>query len=264
MQSKKSTAPALPLLLCLVLTSCATSTRSMTPPDAENSPVKSIHTFRIEYANVHVIESRDGALTLIDSGYERNASDLEEALREEGLDPTRIHAVIVTHGHDDHAGGAPYFRAKREAKVVVGEGDRAMLSTGENTHICPTGFMGRRLQKSTEAERYTPYEADLWITERTPLGRITPGLSGEVLPVAGHTPGHLVVVMGEVAFVGDLFRGSIVGSSAETHFFMCDLEDNRHDIETLYETYPEVETYFTGHFGSVSREAVAAWLDEHP
>lgn len=268
MQSRKSTTSSLPipalLAALLVLSSCATSTRSVAPPEADSSSVKSIHTFRLEYANVHVVESQAGGLTLIDAGYERHTADLEEAMREEGLDPTKIEAVIVTHGHDDHSGGAPYFRERYGAKVIVGEADRAMLAEGKNAHICPTGFFGKRLEASVRAERYTPYEADLWIptTATTPLDTISPGLRGEVVPMAGHTPGHLIVVMGEVAFVGDLFRGSIVGSSAETHFFMCDLEDNRHDIESLLKDYPDIKTYFTGHFGSVSREAVTTWLDE--
>jgi hypothetical protein len=56
--------------------------------------------------------------------------------------------------------------------------------------------------------------------------------------------------------VGDLFRGAVVGSSAEIHFFMRDLEDNRRDIQALLERARAAATFFTGHFGLVSREAV--------
>ena len=55
-----------------------------------------------------------------------------------------------------------------------------------------------------------------------------------------------------------MFRGAIVGRSAETHFYMCDLEDNRADVRALLDAAPEVEVFFTGHFGPVTRELRAA------
>jgi hypothetical protein len=57
-------------------------------------------------------------------------------------------------------------------------------------------------------------------------------------------------------FVGDLFRGAIVDSSAERHFHMCDEIDNDQDIRSLLGLAPAVKTFFVGHFGPVDRLAV--------
>ena len=58
-------------------------------------------------------------------------------------------------------------------------------------------------------------------------------IPGAIVPLPGHTPGSLVVTIAGAAFVGDLFRGGIVGSPAEVHFYMCDLDDNHRDVRTL-------------------------------
>ncbi|MEO1574903.1 MAG: hypothetical protein AAFU65_08075, partial [Pseudomonadota bacterium] len=47
---------------------------------------------------------------------------------------------------------------------------------------------------------------------------------GEIVRLPGHTEGSLVAVVGETAFVGDLLRGSVTGTAARTHFYMCDLD----------------------------------------
>jgi glyoxylase-like metal-dependent hydrolase (beta-lactamase superfamily II) len=73
----------------------------------------------------------------------------------------------------------------------------------------------------------------------------------------GHTAGSLVVVLPQAALVGDLFRGSLIGNSAEIHFYMCDLESNRLDIgRLLNELAPSASQFFTGHFGPLSKESV--------
>ncbi len=56
----------------------------------------------------------------------------------------------------------------------------------------------------------------------------------------------------QAALVGDLFRGSIIGHSAEIHFYICDRESNRSDIRRLLkEMAPSASQFFTGHFGPV-------------
>jgi hypothetical protein len=63
--------------------------------------------------------------------------------------------------------------------------------------------------------------------------------------------------------VGDLFRGSITGRAAVTHFYMCDLDDNTDDIAALLEDIaPEATRFFAGHFGPLDRSAVTTLLEE--
>jgi len=80
-------------------------------------------------------------------------------------------------------------------------------------------------------------------------------MQGQVYAWPGHTDGSLVLVVGEHAFVGDLIRGGILDANQpETHFFMCDLEENRARIKELL-TYSAVTTWHS----SVPRPLPECW-----
>ncbi len=175
-----------------------------------------VHTFTRDQARAYVL-AQGRSLVMVDSGYERNAAALDAAMRDEHLDPADLRAVVITHGHADHAGGARYFQQRYGARVIAGRGDLPMLSTGRNEPICPTGLLARIRRSADEGAIYTPTNVDIPVDAR-------------VVALAGHTPGSLVVVAGDAVFVGDLFRGSIVGSGAATHLYMSDLADNRADV----------------------------------
>lgn len=214
-------------------------------------------TFQHDYSNVHAVVL-DGKVVLVDSGLERNAKLLADDLQAEGLSAASVVAVVLTHGHADHAGGARFFRETYGAKVVAGRGDAAMLARGQNDPLCPTSSDAQERLEADQAERFQPYDADLLIDAPTPLSQLVPGAPGEVIPLPGHTPGSLAVKVGKALFVGDLLRGAVFSRSAEVHFYMCDLEANRRDIAALLEAHPDVTTWFVGHFGPLSRAEVEA------
>lgn len=215
-----------------------------------------VHTFARDNTNVHVVQRGRGAI-MIDSGYERHAAALDEAMREAGIDPSQVDTVVVTHGHADHAGGARYFQRRYGARVLAGRGDAAMLASGRNERLCPVGLIAHIRVGGDQSARYTPTPATL-IDGALNLAPTT-GFEGRAASLAGHTAGSLVVVIGEAAFVGDLFRGDIVGSGASTHFYMCDLDDNRRDLRALLDSIaPNASVFFTGHFGPVERPEVEA------
>lgn len=216
----------------------------------------SVHTFRREFSNVHVVTNGASSF-MVDAGLERNAQALSEDMRQAGIDPKQLRAIILTHGHADHAGGAFYFRQQFGTRIVAGTGDVARFTTGKNEqHVCPTDFIARQRMKSDLAETYTPFDADIMIDQPYSLQELT-GISATVTPLPGHTPGSVVIRLPQAAFVGDLFRGSFIGNSAETHFYMCDLEDNREDVRSLLNAHaPDAKWIFPGHFGPVTPDAV--------
>ena len=234
-----------------LLTGCATSHSVTTLADGI-----SVHTFRRDYTNAHVV-SRGEAFFMVDSGLEANAPALADDLRREGFEPARLRAIILTHGHADHAGGAAWFRRQFGTRVIAGEADVPILAAGANDHLCPTSDRARDRVAADQAARFTPFAPDVTVGTEVALERLI-GIAGTVTPLPGHTPGSLVVTIPGAALVGDLFRGAIAGSSAEVHFYMCDLEDNRGDVRVLLEQLaPTATRFFTGHFGPVSRDAVA-------
>ena len=96
------------------LAGCATSHSVVTLPDGIT-----VHTFRRDYSNAHVV-TRGEELLMVDAGLEANAPALEADLRSAGFDPARLKAIVLTHGHADHAGGAAYFQRRFGTRIVAG------------------------------------------------------------------------------------------------------------------------------------------------
>jgi len=240
----------------LLFAGCATRTSRVRIGDLE------ILTFRHDFANAHLL-SRGGTRILVDSGYGKNASALDHDLRKAGVDPRTLRAVVVTHAHADHTGGARWFHDHYGVRVVAGAGDREDFAAGRNGKLCPVGFLGKLRHSKDQAGTFEPVSADLWIDQATQLGPLV-GFDALVVPYASHTPGSLVVVTNGVAFVGDLFRGAAIGSAAEPHFFMCDLAANRANIQRLLSSDAKTSAqFFTGHFGPVDRDAVEHRFGNH-
>ncbi len=220
-----------------------------------------VHSFTRGLANVHVVVQGSNAF-MFDSGYEANAAELEQDLRAAGVDPAQLKAIIVSHGHADHAGGAKYFHDRFKVPVFIGDGDQGMYTTGKHDQpLCPTGLIGRLRHGQDQSATYTGSLPDRVISTQTDLKDLT-GIDGKVVPLPGHTRGTLVVVVADIVLVGDLLLGSVLGSGATTHLFMCDLDANRRDIAHLMKDLaPNATSVFTGHFSPVGRESVLKNFD---
>lgn len=250
MQSPAATGLLALMVVLLLAAGCATAGARHTAADGTV-----VHTLRRHYNNVHVVVRGDDVV-LVDAGLESDGPALARDLRKIDIDPARVRAIIVTHAHADHAGGAGWFQRTHGTKVVVGGGDVAMAAQGHNDRLCPTDGTARRQLDRHQSATFSPVRADVVVEQPIALGAIA-GIPGTVTPLPGHTAGSLVVTVGELALVGDLFRGDILGPGATTHFYMCDLQDNRADLRTVLDRLaPSATTFFTGHFGPVGRAAV--------
>ena len=70
----------------------------------------------------YVIETPRG-WHLIDSGLDSDAARVKSQMAELGLDWRRVRAILLTHAHGDHSGGAQALRQATGAKVYAGQGD---------------------------------------------------------------------------------------------------------------------------------------------
>lgn len=223
----------------------------------------SIRVFQItlSMSNVHLIKSGKRCF-LVDTGSKDDLPALAAALAREGVRFRDLAAVILTHGHADHAGLAAEVRRRSGAVVIAGRGDRSMLESGVNEPVTPTSFTARLILILPLDPRYEPLRADVEVDGERDLASY--GLAGRVLPVPGHTPGSLAVVLDDGrAFVGDMMLGGWLGGALFAHrpgehYFHMDVAGNGHSLAALANL--PIRQYFLGHGGPLSQEAVREYL----
>ncbi len=137
--------------------------------------------------HIYLVNGGD-ELALIDCGMASGNSlaRIMTNVRAEGLDPSKITKVIVTHYHMDHAGGAARFRDQLGLDVVAPADAADALRTGDERAVAldvakAAGFYAADY-------RFEPVEVSQEVREgdRIPVGR----LELEVFETPGHCDGH--------------------------------------------------------------------------
>jgi hydroxyacylglutathione hydrolase len=213
-------------------------------------------TFSKGFTNVHALRSGD-SVVLVDTHYARNRRWLTRKLAKAGIGEPQIKAIVVTHAHGDHAGGALALHEATGAPVIIAADDLPAWTEGHNPPLRPTGLLGALVWPSV-TKRFPPMQPTIGID--APLDLRDYGVAATVERVGGHTDGSVVVrIDGGGLVVGDLVRGGFLApKKPREHFFQPD-EDVVHAVLGRVLT-DDVTVVYTGHGGPIPAGDVREWL----
>jgi hydroxyacylglutathione hydrolase len=214
----------------------------------------------LAWSNAYLVEGVSPLL--VDAGSAGDLEALERGLAQRNVRVEDLAAVVLTHGHADHAGLGAELSRRVEGPVIVGRGDLHIVERGENDELHPIDLVAALLELAVP-HTYPAFTPDVVVDDTYDLRPL--GIEATVEAMAGHTSGSLVVHLGGgQAIVGDQVRGGELGGLilpdvACEHYFHDDRESNRANVQLLLAR--GVHTFYLGHGGPVSRESVMRALD---
>jgi len=154
-------------------------------------------------SNAYIVDGDDGVV-LVDTGLPKRQGAIIEGLSDIGRSTKDVRAILITHAHFDHFGGAAALRSASDAPVYASHMDAKVIRGDKPTEPPP---VLERLPFIASVMKLLPQPASL------PVDHIVAEGFDQDLPedftaidTPGHTEGHLSYLLnrrGGVLFVGD-------------------------------------------------------------
>ncbi len=215
----------------------------------------------LKMVNAHLLVGSNGCV-LIDAGLPGSAAKVEKVLSKQGLSFKDIKAIVITHAHVDHAGGAAELREKTRAPIIAHEDDLPYYKREAPMTLCPTGWFGRFFIKTPlPHQSYTAFEPDVLLSAGNTYDLSRFGVPGIVKHTPGHTKGSISVELGnEEALVGDLIASGILmgGTVRLGHAIRPPFEEDPQAVarELVRLVDAGVERFYLGHGGPLGAREV--------
>lgn len=211
-----------------------------------------------DFVNTMAFVQADGSVTLVDCGISRAPTHIVKGLAAIGKHPRDVQRIILTHSHEDHAGGA--------AAMVQQTGVPGVAVHTDEAQFVETGTPPPRDQQLLAGR----------VFQRLPLGGFDPTpvttllTDGELLDselrvhhTPGHTPGHIALVHepSGVLVTGDSIWNMASRRTWPVSAFCSDHILNRKTAHVLGELDYEVVAFIHGpHIDTNARETIRGFL----
>ncbi|MRX38964.1 MBL fold metallo-hydrolase [Flavobacterium sp. LC2016-23] len=229
------------------------------------------------FSEAYLIKGNSEKLILIDTGVPVAGyqDSLVNSIKKLGFKPENITLAIVTHGHGDHAGNARFLQQTFKTKIAGSRADLEKFTSGktELQKSEDVSIWGNRLRPYSDLS-YPPFTPDIIVDTTIDLAPY--GIIGKIIPIkGGHTPGDLLVLIGENLFVGDAFVGTFKsqggglapdGHHVREHFFHENKQLADQNLKVIEKIALEnkVKTIYPTHNGPVTTYELSKYIKEEP
>lgn len=194
-----------------------------------------VHCVNLGVTTAYLLKGQDGYL-LIDTGYARNYDTFIDGLARVGLGLDEIKVLLLTHGHDDHAGFTARLLEETGARLIVHRDAVPLLQGEQMTHqglrfLSPWVFVLVMVYMLMAKRDFgyppvTPGEDDVILDGDNAQVLRALGFDAEVIVTPGHTGDSISVVTSDGrVFCGDAAMNFLSFSGAQLRPIFVSDED---------------------------------------
>lgn len=195
--------------------------------------------------NSVLLAGPDGALTLVDAGVARRSpARILAALSALGRGPEDVHHIVVSHAHNDHAGGLRELQDRTSSRTHAHAVEAPYLRSGRPPARDRSLLLGRLLTVIPGGGFAAAQVHDTFVDNE----RLEVGGGLRVLHTPGHTPGHCSFLHepSGVLIAADALFNWRRRLGYGPRFFTSDHRLTRSSAERLGEAEYEVITFMHG------------------
>jgi glyoxylase-like metal-dependent hydrolase (beta-lactamase superfamily II) len=182
---------------------------------------------------IFLVDVGDSDTVLIDCGAGKSFDTLLDNMEMMGYSPEKIKAIILTHCHIDHTGGASQFKDKFNPKIIAHEKDADAIESANDPKTAASMY-GMDYSPVTVDHKLSSVEETLTFGD----------VSFDCIHTPGHTPGS-ISILSEVKGKRILFGQDIHGPFDES--FGSNMGDWKKSMEKLLSLRADIMC--EGHFG---------------